>query len=123
MSTEVSKAQQVEDFCVPDTLESLENRNQYLETRIRELEGELRLKDDALRQNGLLGMGDLVGSLAHQWLQPLNNICLIVQGLQLAFKTHDLSVEEMNSDVSEIMREIQQITDTISKFRNSFSRE
>ncbi len=114
---------QQEQFCMALTLKQLEGRNQSLESRIREVEAELRLKDELIRQNQLHNIGDLIAKLAHQWLQPLNNISLIVQGLLLAFKRNDLSAEEMNADVSEVMKELHHITETIFAFRKSFKQE
>ena len=119
MLSKVTKVQQREHFITPDTLEQLEIRNQALETRIRELESELRLQRDII-QNGI---GDMVDTLAHKWRQPLNNIGLIVQGLQLAFNANDLSSEEMNADVSEIMNELYLISKTITDLKTSFSLE
>jgi len=68
-------------------------------------------------------MGEMISAIAHQWRQPLNNIGLIVQNLQLAFKSNDISIEELDEDISDTMKVLQQISETIDEFRNFFSFE
>ncbi|MFA7403062.1 MAG: PAS domain-containing sensor histidine kinase [Pelobacteraceae bacterium] len=107
-----------------DQQKQLEELNGTLESRIAKAVAELRKKDDILiMQSRLTTMGEMISNLAHQWRQPLNNIGLIVQSLQLAFKANDLSVEELDSDIAETMKILQQISDTIDDFRNFFSQE
>ncbi|MBV5339652.1 MAG: PAS domain-containing sensor histidine kinase [Deltaproteobacteria bacterium] len=102
----------------------LEEINSTLESRITEAVAEMRKKDDILiQQSRLTAMGEMISNIAHQWRQPLNNIGLIVQNLQLAFKSNDLSVEEMDEDIAEVMKVLQQISETIDDFRNFFSYE
>ncbi|MDD2309701.1 MAG: PAS domain-containing sensor histidine kinase [Desulfuromonadaceae bacterium] len=102
----------------------LEEINNTLESRITEAVAELRKKDDILiQQSRLTAMGEMISNVAHQWRQPLNNVGLIVQNLQLAFKSNDLSVEELDEDIAEIMKVLQQISETIDDFRNFFSYE
>lgn len=102
----------------------LEDFNKDLESRIVETVAELRNKDTIIMQQcRLSAMGDLVNSIAHHWRQPLNNIGLIVQSLQLAFKSNDLTVEELDAEIADTMAILQQISDTIDDFRNFFHRE
>lgn len=102
----------------------LEEINNTLEIRITEAVAEQRKKDDILiQQSRLTAMGEMISNIAHQWRQPLNNVGLIVQNLQLAFKSNDLLVEEMDEDVAEIMKVLRQISETIDDFRNFFSYE
>lgn len=100
----------------------LEEINLALESRIEKTVAELRKQDALLiQQSRLTTMSEMISTLAHQWRQPLNNIGLIVQGLQLAFMAHDLSAEELSADVAETMNELQQVSQTIDNFRNFFS--
>lgn len=102
----------------------LEEINSTLESHVSDAVAEIRKKDDILiQQSRLNAMGEMISNIAHQWRQPLNNIGLIVQSLQLAFKANDLTVEELNADVAETMKVLQQISDTIDDFRNFFSYE
>lgn len=102
----------------------LEEINSSLESRIETAVAELRNKDDILiQQSRLTAMGEMISNIAHQWRQPLNNIGLIVQSLQLAYKANDLGAEELDEDIAEIMTILQQISETIDDFRNFFSYE
>jgi PAS domain S-box-containing protein len=102
----------------------LEEINSSLESRIEKTVSELRRRDDILiQQSRLTAMGEMISNIAHQWRQPLNNIGLIVQSLQLAFTSKDLSAEELDEDISKTMKIIQQISETIDDFRNFFSYE
>ena len=113
-----------QDELVASQQRQLEELNSSLESRIEMAVAELRKKDDILiQQSRLTAMGEMISSIAHQWRQPLNNIGLIVQSLQLAFRANDLNAEELNEDVADIMKVIQQMSETINDFRDFFSHE
>lgn len=102
----------------------LEASNRSLELRIAEAEAESRKKDDLLiQQSRLNAMGEMISYIAHRWRQPLNNIGLIIQNLQLAYKANDLSAEELHADVVETMRTLHELSATVDEFRNFFSYE
>ncbi len=102
----------------------LEDLNSSLEERIEKAVTELRTRDDLLiQQSRLTAMGELINSIAHHWRQPLNNIGLIVQNLQLAFRANDLSIDEFDSEIAYVMRTLQQISETINDFRTFFNHE
>lgn len=102
----------------------LEEINLSLESRIEKAVVELRKKDNILiQQSRLNSMGEMISNIAHQWRQPLNNIGLIVQGLQLAFKANDLSEQELDENIADTMKVLHQISETIDDFRNFFSHE
>jgi C4-dicarboxylate-specific signal transduction histidine kinase len=102
----------------------LEEINSSLEHRIEKAVAELRNKDDILiQQSRLTAMGEMISNIAHQWRQPLNNIGLIVQSMQLAIKANDLTERQLDEDVAETMTELQHISETINNFRNFFSYE
>jgi C4-dicarboxylate-specific signal transduction histidine kinase len=107
-----------------DQQKQLKEINSSLESRIEKTVAELRNRDNILiQQSRLTAMGEMISSIAHQWRQPLNNIGLIVQSLQLAFKSNDLSIEELDEDIADVMKVLQQISETIDDFRNFFSYE
>ena len=98
--------------------------NRSLVSHIDKTVAELRKRDDLLIQQGRLSsMSVLINSIAHHWRQPLNNIGLIVQNLQLAYKSNDLTVEELDTEIAETMAILQQTSDTIDEFRNFFVHE
>lgn len=104
--------------------QQLEELNHSLEKRIVEAVNDLRRKDELLIQQGrMAAMGEMINNIAHQWRQPLNNIGLIVQSLQLTFKAGTLTTEVMNRDIANTMQLLQQMSATIDDFRNFFSQE
>lgn len=101
--------------------QQLEMLNQSLEMRVNESVSEIRLKDQMLIQQGrLAAMGEMIHNIAHQWRQPLNNIGLIVQNLQLTFMTSNLTQEEMDKEVASVMDVVMHMSRTIDDFRNFF---
>lgn len=100
---------------------SLEELNRTLEQRIQE-EVEKNLEKDRLliMQGRLATMGQMIGSLAHQWRQPLNFLGLILQDIKLAHEHGVLTPEYLDAGVREGMEVIQRMSRTISDFRTFF---
>jgi PAS domain S-box-containing protein len=104
--------------------QQLEELNQSLEIRIAEDVAELRQKDQMLIHQGrLAAMGEMINNIAHQWRQPLNNVGLIVQNLQLSFEAGSLTSEEIGKEVATAMEVIMHMSHTIDDFRNFFRPE
>jgi C4-dicarboxylate-specific signal transduction histidine kinase len=101
--------------------QELEALNQSLEERINDSLLELRRKDQLLIQQGrLAAMGEMINNIAHQWRQPLNNVGLLVQSLQISFKDGSLTAEELDKEVASTMAIISHMSHTIDDFRNFF---
>ena len=102
----------------------LEELNEVLAQGINEAVAELRHKDQMLIQQGrLAAMGEMINNIAHQWRQPLNNIGLIVQNLQLGYESGDMTAAEMNREVNSAMEVILHMSHTIDDFRNFFRQD
>jgi PAS domain S-box-containing protein len=88
--------------------------------RLRAVEA-LREKEQMLiQQSRLAAMGEMIGNIAHQWRQPLNNLGLIVQQLPLFYKFGELTKESLDENVMQSMNIIQHMSKTIDDFRNYF---
>ena len=102
----------------------LETLNETLEQRIFQAVNELREKDQMLIQQGrLAAMGEMINNIAHQWRQPLNNIGLIVQNLQLSFEMGELASVDVNKQVGNAMEIILHMSRTIDDFRKFFNQD
>ena len=100
---------------------NLEALNRTLEKRIDETVADLRHKDQTLiQQSRLASMGEMINNIAHQWRQPLNNVGLIIQNLQMAYEDGSISQEEFRSDIGNAMEIIMHMSRTIDDFRNFF---
>ncbi|HEX9078163.1 MAG TPA: transporter substrate-binding domain-containing protein [Desulfuromonadaceae bacterium] len=102
----------------------LEELNEVLARGINEAVAELRHKDQMLIQQGrLAAMGEMINNIAHQWRQPLNNIGLIVQNLQLASASGELGAEDLHRETTNAMDVILHMSHTIDDFRNFFRQD
>ncbi len=101
--------------------DELERLNRFLEERVDKAVSDLRRKDQMLiQQSRLAAMGEMINNIAHQWRQPLNNIGLIIQNLQISFDSGTISREEMESEIGKAMSVIMHMSRTIDDFRNFF---
>lgn len=104
--------------------QELERLNHFLEERVDEAVIELRLKDQAMiQQSRLAALGEMINNIAHQWRQPLNNIGLIIQGVQFSFDSGAITREEMQNDIRKAMDIIMHMSRTIDDFRNFFRQD
>ncbi len=73
-----------------------------------------------IQQNKLAAMGEMIGAIAHQWRQPLNNISLIIHFIRDNLKNSALSKEQLSSFVKEANEQIIYMSQTIDDFRNFY---
>ena len=72
------------------------------------------------QQAKLASMGEMIGAIAHQWRQPLNELAMRIQALKYYIKkTEDLDAY-LDQFVSDNMSTIQFMSKTIDDFRNFF---
>ncbi|OQY02551.1 MAG: hypothetical protein B6I20_06795 [Bacteroidetes bacterium 4572_117] len=71
-------------------------------------------------QSRQAAMGEMIGSIAHQWRQPLNDIGLYVQNLQNKFTKDRLTKENVDNLVEKTMTKLEYMSHTIEDFRNFF---
>jgi PAS domain S-box-containing protein len=101
--------------------EELKRLNNGLESKVQDEVAKNREKDLLLmRQSRLVGMGEMVGNIAHQWRQPLNALAIRVQDLQLAYVLGEVNTEFINDHKHESMKLINYMSQTIEDFRNFF---
>ncbi len=104
--------------------QQLEELNRSLEQRVRQAVDELRQKDRLLiQQSRQAAMGEMINNIAHQWRQPLNNIGLIIQNLQLQYEAGEMDARQMASEVGTAMDVIAYMSRTIDDFRNFFHQD
>ena len=104
--------------------QQLEELNRSLEQRVSQAVDELRQKDRLLiQQSRQAAMGEMINNIAHQWRQPLNNIGLIIQNLQLQYEAGEMDSEQMAAEVGTAMDVIAYMSRTIDDFRNFFHQD
>lgn len=100
---------------------SLEQLNLSLQERISDEVRQNREKDRLMMLQGRqAAMGEMISNIAHQWRQPLNNLGLMIQGLQLDYTYGELTEEHLKQSTEHGMELIQFMSSTIDDFRNFF---
>jgi len=72
------------------------------------------------QQNKMAAMGEMIGAIAHQWRQPLNELGLSIQNLKYDFMEGAINEEFIKSYISENKKVIQFMSKTIDDFRSFF---
>jgi len=107
---------------ISELLGHLNQLNKTLEQRVIEEVAKGREKDHLLIQQAkLAAMGEMIGNIAHQWRQPLNNVGLLIQDMKNASHFGDLNEAYLNESVDKAMVIIQNMSATIDDFRYFFS--
>lgn len=73
-----------------------------------------------LQQSRLAAMGEMIGNIAHQWRQPLNQICALKDLLVDDYNFNDLDKEKVDEFDKKITSSLQYMSETIDDFRNFF---
>ena len=107
---------------VEERTRALEEMNRTLDQRVVE---ETRKRHDQERllvqQNRLVSMGEMIGSIAHQWRQPLNTLGLIIQDTEDAYEFGEMDEEYVKTMSSKAMEQINYMSRTIDDFRTFFN--
>jgi len=99
----------------------LEKLNSKLVSTVLEEVKKNREKDRIMMvQSKQAAMGEMIGNIAHQWRQPLNDIGLYVQNLQDKYEYKELTEESLTEIVNHTMDKLEYMSQTIDDFRNFF---
>jgi len=71
-----------------------------------------------VHQSKLAAMGEMLGNIAHQWRQPLNNINLLTHFIRDNYG--DLSKDELDDIIKDTKVQIDYMSQTIDDFRNFY---
>ena len=84
------------------------------------LQLEKNLEKDRLlvQQNKLASMGEMLGNIAHQWRQPLNNINLLIYFIRDSYGK--ISQNELSEVIKDAKLQIDYMSQTIDDFRNFY---
>jgi len=99
----------------------IEEFNKTLKEKVNKEVSENRKKDELLTQQAkLAAMGEMVGSIAHQWRQPLNSLSLRIQFLDDDLEDDLINKEYVDEYITESMKLINFMSKTIDDFRNFY---
>ena len=99
----------------------LKSVQEELEIRVKEEIEKNRQKDAfIIQQNKLASMGGMLGSISHQWRQPLNNVQLILHFIRDNYDKKNFSKESLDDYINRAKRQIEYMSQTIDDFRNFY---
>ena len=73
-----------------------------------------------MQQSRQAAMGEMIGTIAHQWRQPLNALGLTIQSLGLTYERGMFTREYLDGTIAKAMDIIFHMSQTIDDFRNFF---
>ncbi len=102
--------------------------NDITQMKLNEEELKLKIEDEVAKniekdrilvhQSKLAAMGEMLGNIAHQWRQPLNNISLLTHFIRDSYGK--LSQDELNSIIKDTKVQIDYMSETIDDFRKFY---
>ncbi len=75
-------------------------------------------KELLIQKSKLAEMGEMIGSIAHQWHEPLVELSALVQQVELLYSLNKIDNLQMTNFVKNSMRQIKYMTQTLNDFRN-----
>jgi C4-dicarboxylate-specific signal transduction histidine kinase len=95
--------------------------NNQLQEKVNQKKDELNEKNRILiQQTRLAAMGEMVGSIAHQWRQPLNALSMMLSTLELKSEMGVLTHEFVKKQNDEGIKICNSMSQTINDFRTFF---
>jgi len=99
----------------------LKELNDQLEIKVASGVNEIRSKDELLaQQSKLASMGEMIGAIAHQWRQPLNELSINIQNLDDDYEDGLIDEKFIDEFIQDNNRVISFMSNTIDDFRNFF---
>ncbi len=99
----------------------VENYRKHLEDIVKtEIEKRREQENILVQQSKMASMGEMIGAIAHQWRQPLNNLGLILFNIYDGISENNISKEEVDKHYGSARKLINQMSAYIDDFRNFF---
>ncbi|MCU7835053.1 MAG: PAS domain S-box protein [gamma proteobacterium symbiont of Taylorina sp.] len=90
-------------------------------TKDKKQQKEIRERDRLLQQQTkLAAMGEMIGSIAHQWRQPLNSLNVNIENLEFDYEDGLIDKEFLDKFIVHQTDTLQYMSKTIDNFRNFF---
>ncbi len=106
------------------TKELLKKTQDYQHNLEAKVEEEIEIRrareKDLIQQSKLASMGEMIGAIAHQWRQPLNELGIRIQKLKFSYRDNKIDEAFINDFISKNRATIEFMSKTIDDFRNFF---
>lgn len=104
-----------------ETNQKLEEMNQNLSTKVKNEVDKNRQKEGLLiQQSKMAAMGEMIGSIVHQWKQPLNAISMAISSLQFRNEMQMATPEDVSDTAAIVNAQIDHMSQTMNDFKNFF---
>lgn len=102
-----------------EELRRTSEQKEVLKNELDRSESEIEYQKAMLfQQSKLAAMGEMIDNIAHQWRQPLNNLAMIVQDAEFAYRGGRIDQTYVGKMTSDSMDQINFMSQTIDDFRN-----
>ncbi|MBB5021925.1 PAS domain S-box protein [Desulfurispira natronophila] len=107
----------------------LEEQGQFVvllrdDTNVVQLQKEKRAQELFLvQQSKMAEIGGMIGAIAHQWKQPLNNIAMRIQMLPMDFAEKTFTADDVEDLSEQVMQSINFMGNTVNEFQDFFRAE
>ena len=106
---------------VQERTQELKELNENLEEIVKTKTDENIKQLEALQQQSkLASMGEMIGAIAHQWRQPLNELGIAIQNLKYDYEDGLITKEYLDDFIASTKKVIKFMSDTIDDFRNFY---
>ena len=123
--TDINKKRRISSFIDISNLKKVQNDLEKLtKTLENRVEEEIKKNREQelimMQQSRLAQMGQTISIIAHQWKQPLNNLSLVNQAMEIQYINGQLDDKTMDKFHEESQKLISEMSDTINNFSNFF---
>jgi len=106
---------------VHERTQELNDLNEQLESLVQEKTGENIKQLEVLQeQSKMASMGEMIGAIAHQWRQPLNEIGISIQNLKYDYEDGLVDEKFLDEFIEKNKEIIKFMSNTIDDFRNFY---
>jgi len=106
---------------VEERTKELKRLNEDLESIVQEKTDDNIKQLEALQQQSkLASMGEMIGAIAHQWRQPLNELSIAIQNLKYDYEDGEIDEKYLDDFIHSTKQVIKFMSDTIDDFRNFY---
>ena len=101
--------------------QELKELNENLEEIVkRKTDENIKQLEILQQQTKLASMGEMIGAIAHQWRQPLNELGIAIQNLKYDYEDGLITKEYLDEFIASTKKVIKFMSDTIDNFRNFY---
>ena len=120
ISRDITYRKEIENRLTEKSAELLK-LNVNLKKQVEEEAGRrLRHEELLIHQNRMASLGGMLGSLVHQWKQPLATISLLIEDLDDAYQAHEISESYIKDFLTQSLNQVQFMAESVDVFRDFF---